>query len=265
MQETVRQLQSLSDFQSVLLPRSLPHLPGWDVAAHYFGGRWPVESAYDFLAAGDGRWLTVIADANDQGVAATVLLAMTRAVLHACPLSAGSERLPFCPMRDTIQQPPHILLGHLNQVLAENSPKGRCLTAFCGVLEPVDGNLHYSNAGHAVPRWWHARDGQVDGVDCAGGLPLGLDRHAVYHHRRVVLEPGDLLVLYSAGLTDCLKNEAAGEAGRSGVDRLDEIVREHARYGAKAVKAALLSRVDDILGGAAPAADIVLVVFGRRG
>ena len=116
--------------------------------------------------------MLLVADAGDQGAPSTALVAMTRVVLHACPLSSGAEKLPFCPLRETIQQPPHIILGHLNRVLFENSLKEQYLAGFCGV--PVDGTLHYSNARHPQPRWWYGRGRYLDGVDGVASLPLAV-------------------------------------------------------------------------------------------
>src|SRR5262249_47295928 len=139
--------------------------------------------------------------ASDQGAPSAALVAMTRVVLHSCPLSSCVERLPFCPIQEPVLQPPHILLGHLNRVLFENTLEDQFMTAFCAVLDPAEGNFHYGNAGHPSPRWWHAAAGEVEALREACGLPLGMEPHAAYHHKRVVLGPGDVVVLYSDGLT----------------------------------------------------------------
>jgi sigma-B regulation protein RsbU (phosphoserine phosphatase) len=260
MQDMLRQSEVLVQMQRVLLPRVLPEMPGWDVAVHYQVGHWPAGNYYDFLPLADGRLLFLTADASDQGAPATALVAMMRVVLHACPLSSGEERLPFCPLRETIQQPPHILLGHLNRVLHENSLPEQHMTAFCGVVEPVDGNLHFASAGHPPPRWWQARRRSVESLPGMAGLPLALDHRAVYHHQRAAVEPGDLLAIYSEGLTGA--QNADGEV--FGRDRLDDILVTQARHGARAVKDAVLTRLDDFLAGADPADDVTLVILGRR-
>src|SRR5262249_4544217 len=149
----------------------------------------------------DGRLFVLIADASDQGAPSAALVAIVRVVLHSCPLSSGVERLPFCPFSQPLIQPPHILLGHLNRILAENSLQEQFLTAFCGVFDSVDGIFHYANAGHPAPRWWRASTGEVEPLRDAAGLPLGVDSKASYHHKRIEIEPGDLLILYSDGLT----------------------------------------------------------------
>jgi serine phosphatase RsbU (regulator of sigma subunit) len=171
MQEMIRQLHTIRDWQRHLLPRHLPHAAGWNLAAHYASGPWPGGDYYDFLTLPDGRVLLLVADASDQGAPAAALMAMVRVVLHSCPLSSGVERLPFCPLRAPGMPPPHVLLGHLNRILAENSLEEQFLTTFCGVLDPADGNFHYANAGHPFPRLWRADAGIVEPLRDAVGLP----------------------------------------------------------------------------------------------
>jgi sigma-B regulation protein RsbU (phosphoserine phosphatase) len=259
MHDMTRRVGLLGDFQRHLLPRRVPEPDGWRVAVHSAVGRWPGGDYYDFLPLPDGRLLTVVADASDHGAPAA-LAAMARVVLHACPLSSGVERLPFCPFHDPLVQPPHVLLGHLNHVLAENAPPGHYLTAFCGVLDPVDGNLHYSNAGHPAPRWWRARTRTVEPLRDAVGQALGLDARSAYHHRRVELEPGDLLVLYTDGLT-----AAPDDRGEPfGVEAVDAAVAQAAaRGGAETVKNWILTTLEAFRGRRETPDDVTLVIFER--
>jgi sigma-B regulation protein RsbU (phosphoserine phosphatase) len=259
MREMLRQLVTLGALQRRLLPRTVPQPIGWQVAVHYEVGRWPGGDYYDFLPLPDGRILMAVADASDHGAPAAALVAMTRVVLHSCPLSSGVEQLPFCPVLEPVLQPPHILLGHLNRVLAENSLEEQFLTMFCGVLDPVDGNFHYANAGHPAPRWWHASSRTVESLRDAGGLPLGVEAHAAYHHKRIVIEPGDVVVFASDGLT-----AAQNELGQIfGCGRLDEVLRQSAPGGAEAVKAAVVAQLEDFLSRQDPEDDVTLVVVGR--
>src|SRR5262249_15301495 len=150
------------------------NLPGWQVAAHYAVSSCPGGDYYDFLPLADGRVLFLVGDASDEGAPATVLIALVRVMLHSCPLNSGVERLPFCPMRGEILQPPHVILGNLNRVLVENSLEEQYMTAFCSLLSPTEGTLHYASAGHPPPLWWRARQGVVESVRDIIGQPLGL-------------------------------------------------------------------------------------------
>jgi sigma-B regulation protein RsbU (phosphoserine phosphatase) len=260
MQEMLRQLHTVRQLQRHLLPRRVPQPTGWNLAVHYAAGLWSGGDYYDFLTLPDGRMLVLVADASDQGAPATALMAMVRVVLHSCPLSSGVERLPFCPLREPGMQPPHVLLGHLNHVLAENSLEEQFLTAFCGLLDPADGNFHYANAGQPFPRLWRASAGIVEPLRDAVGLPLGVDSLASYHHKRINLEAGDALVLYSDGLT-----AAQNDRGQTfGWERLDGAVRRAAGGGAETIKATVLAALDHFLNGREYQDDVTLVVAVRE-
>jgi sigma-B regulation protein RsbU (phosphoserine phosphatase) len=258
MHELQRQLQTLGELQRHLLPREIPRPVGWQIAAHYAG--WPGGDYYDLLPLPDGRILLLVADASDQGAPSAALVAMVRVVLHSCPLSSGVERLPFCPFCEPSSQPPHILLGHLNEVPVENSLEEQFLTAFCGILNPVDGTFHYSNAGHPAPRWWRASSRVVESLRHASGLPLGVNRKASFHHKRIEIEPGDLILLYTDGLT-----AAQNDQGQMfGCERLDDALREAAPHGAEAVKSRVLAKLEDFLDGKDLEDDVTLLILERE-
>lgn len=258
--ELVRQMHTLAELQRHLLPRRLPEESGWDFAAHRAAGRGPGGDYYDVLPLPGGRVLLLMAGAGDQGAPATALVAMARVVLHSCPLSSGAERLPFCPLTGAVQQPPHLLLGHLNRVLFENTLEEQYLTAFCGLLDPAVGDLHYANAGHPAPLWFRAAAGAVEAVRGTAGLPLGADYRSVYHHKRLELEPGDVLVLYTDGLTAAQNGH--GEA--FGTARLERVLKHTGAEGAEEVRDALVAELTEFLGAERLHDDVTLLVLGRR-
>jgi phosphoserine phosphatase RsbU/P len=259
-QETKRQLNMIGELQRHLLPRQLPQPLGWHLTGYYAPGVWPGGGFYDFFTLPDGRVFLLVADASDQGAPAVALVAMLRVVLHSCPLSSGVERLPFCPLKDPSLQPPHIVLGHLNQVLVENALAEQFVTAWCGTLNPVDGQFHFANAGHVAPRWWRARSRTLETIRDPSGLPLGVDRHVSYHHRRMLLEPGDLLILYSTALAAA--ENAHGDFFGSG--RFDEALCEFAPSGAEELKTGLLARLEHFLEGRQPQDDVTLLIVERE-
>ena len=94
----------------------------------------------------------------------------------------------------------------------------------------------------------------------ADGPPLGVYPRATYHHRRIALEPGDLLVLYSDGLT-------AAQNGRGqlfGCGRLDDLIQGAADGGSAGVGAAVQDSLDDFRGGVEPEDDVMLLVLEKR-
>lgn len=251
----------IAELQRHLLPRELPQPPGWRFTVHYSIGPQPSGDYYDFLRLPDDRLVFVVADASGHGGLAAVMMAMLRVTLHTCPLASGADRAPFCPLLGTAVRPPSIVLGHLNRVLLENSLEGQFMTAFYAVLNPADGVVHFANAGHPSPRWWRRATDRVEPLPDVGGIPLGLERDSSYQQARAEIEPGDLLVCYSDGLT-----EAMNEAGEIfGLHRLDTAIRDSvpARRDAEAVKTSVLERLDGFLAGRSAFDDITLVVLQR--
>jgi sigma-B regulation protein RsbU (phosphoserine phosphatase) len=258
--DLVRQLDAVAALQRRLLPRQIPQPRGWRFATHYAVGPRPGGDYYDFLPLPDGRLLLFIADASDEGGPSAALVAMVRVVLRACPLSSGTEHLPFCPLRGEVVQPPHLILGHLNRVLAENSLDNQFMTAFCGLLSPADGSLRYANAGHVPPRLWRATTRTVEPLRDAAGLPLAMEPHTAYHHKGLCVEPGDVLVLYSDGLTACQD----GRGAIFGTEQLDDIVRRRAPDGAEALKAGIVAGLATFLGKEEAQDDVTLVILERQ-
>jgi phosphoserine phosphatase RsbU/P len=258
--ELLRQLQSMGDLQRRLLARFLPQPEGWRLAVHYSVGRQPGGDYYDFATLPDGRVLLLLAGPNDRGPSALALVGMIKVLLHSCPLSSGVERLPFCPVREPALQPPHILLGHLNRVLFENSLEEQFLTAFCAVLEPIGGTFHHANAGRPAPLWLRAATGAVEALPVTSGLPLGADRRASYHERRIEIDRGDVLAFFSDGLTTA--RDWHGQA--FGLERLSDAVREASRDGAEAVRDAVAARLEEFLEGSEPFDDVSLLVVERQ-
>jgi sigma-B regulation protein RsbU (phosphoserine phosphatase) len=258
MQTLEHDLETIGAMQRELLPAEIPQPSGWNLTIHYQVGRWPGGNYYDFLPLPDRRILFLLADASEQGGPAAALAAMLRVFIHSCPLAAGRDQSGFCPMHGEIVQAPHMLLENLNHVIAENSLAGQSMSVFCGILSPLEGTLHFANAGHPSPRWWHARSHAVEALRYSVGLPLGMDVHGTYHHKRIDIEPGDVLVFYTSGLS------AVHRQHEFGLERLDAVLKKSARHGAEAVKNAVISQWRDCLGKSAAQDDVAVVVMQRR-
>jgi serine phosphatase RsbU (regulator of sigma subunit) len=170
--------------QQTLLPRELPRLPGWHVAAHYKPARAVGGDFYDFLYFSDGRVGIVIGDVTDKGVPAALVMATTRSILRSA--SQGSTS-------------PGVVLKRANDLLCPDMAPNMFVTCFYAVLDPQTGRLCFANAGHDLPYQQH--DGTVTELH-ARGMPLGLMPDMHYEEGETVLAPGDSILLYSDGLVE---------------------------------------------------------------
>ncbi len=240
-----RELQVVGEIQRSLLPRELPEIAGFEVAASYETSARAGGDYYDFFPLAGGKWGTFIADVSGHGTPAAVLMAITHAIAHAQP---GTHT------------PPGALLSYLNERLAASyTSGGTFVTAFYAVLDPAARTLTYARAGHNPPRLARG-DGRVVSLDGEGELPLGIDGARRYGEATALLGPGDVLVLYTDGITEAMGPRTAGAApDLFGVGRLDELLREHAGS-AEVVLTRVKREVESFTGGAALGDDRTLIV-----
>jgi serine phosphatase RsbU (regulator of sigma subunit)/anti-sigma regulatory factor (Ser/Thr protein kinase) len=209
-----QQLRLARDIQKTLLPKSIPDLPGWRLAA-YYQPAWEVGGDfYDFIHFPDGRLGIIIGDVTDKGVASALVMATTRSLLRG---AAERERSPAAVLRAA------------NHALVEDIPPNMFVTCFYLLLEPETGRVNYANAGHDLPYRRGPR-----GVEelRATGMPLGLLPDISYDEYETVLEPGELLVFYSDGLV-----EAHDQTGDMfGFPRLQRLLGEAASDGVALIR-----------------------------
>ena len=199
------ELKLVADIQRSLLPRSMPVVPGLDLAAHYQTSRWAGGDYYDLFPLPDGRCGILIADVSGHGTPAAVMMAITHSIAHAYP----------GPL-----DPPAVVLNHVNEQLASRytADSETFVTAFYGVYDPRRRELTYASAGHNPPRLKRCEDGSVLALDGVGNLPLGVFADQRYEQSVQGLRPGDQIIFYTDGITD-----ATDPSGNMfGMTRLDE-------------------------------------------
>jgi serine phosphatase RsbU (regulator of sigma subunit)/anti-sigma regulatory factor (Ser/Thr protein kinase) len=186
------ELRVARTIQQTLLPKEVPAIAGWEIAAHWQPAREVSGDFYDFLPFEDGRLGVIIADVTDKGVPAALVMATTRTLLRA-----AAERLVA----------PGDVLARANDVLCPDIPPKMFVTCLYAVLDPATGVVRYANAGHDTP---YLRRG-AGGVEelRARGMPLGLLPGMPYEEKEIVLEPGDTLLLYSDGLVEAHNTQRA--------------------------------------------------------
>src|SRR3954471_1675510 len=170
--------------QQQFLPRELPKLPEWQIAAYYGPARVVGGDFYDFIDLGEGRIGVVVGDVTDKGVPAALVMARTHSIMRA-----EAPRLVE----------PGLVLARANELLAPEMPARMFVTCLYGVLEPATGRFVFANAGHNLP---YVRTG--DGVIelRATGLPLGLMPGIAYEETEAFVGQGDAMLLYSDGMVE---------------------------------------------------------------
>ena len=236
-----RELQVARLIQHALLPKEVPDLPGWEVAAHYQPARTVGGDFYDFLPLPDGRFGVVIGDATDKGVPAALVMATARSILRG----AAHERFS-----------PGEVLARANDLLCPDMPAHMFVTCLYAILDPASGRLQYANAGHDLPYW--RRDGSVAELR-ARGMPLGLMPGAIYEEREAMLAPGESVLLYTDGIVEAHNTRHE----MFSFPRLRELLGQH-RAGDGPVIHCVLHELDRFTGAEWEQEDDITLITLRR-
>jgi serine phosphatase RsbU (regulator of sigma subunit)/anti-sigma regulatory factor (Ser/Thr protein kinase) len=175
--------------QQTLLPKSLPSISGWGLAADWRPARAVSGDFYDFIYFPDGRLGIVEGDVTDKGVPAALVMATTRSLLRSISESNSA---------------PGEILAMANDKLCPDIPPNMFITCLFAVLDPERGEMLFANAGHNLPILQH--NGHVTQL-LARGMPLGLLPGMEYEEKMVRLEMGDRLLIYSDGLIEAHNTE----------------------------------------------------------
>src|SRR5438093_107511 len=228
--------------QSRLLPERAPEVRGAEIAGFSEPAREVGGDYYDHIVLADGRVALVIADVSGKGMPAALLMSAFRAALLT-QLDGGAE--------------PGAAFGHVNRFLHRSIEPGRFVTAFLAVLDPQSERIDYCNAGHNPP-YLVTRDGRTTTLE-TGGLLLGMLEDSSYAQGVAELAPGNMLVLFTDGVTEAQRADGA----MWGEERLVSTLRE----GACEPCAALVRRIVDAVrafeGGERPSDDITLLIARR--
>jgi serine phosphatase RsbU (regulator of sigma subunit) len=251
--------------QQTLLPKTLPQLPGYHLAAYYQPAREVGGDFYDFLELDDGRLGLVVGDVTDKGVPAALVMATTRTMLRTY-----AQRL-FSPSE---------VLRLSNEALVTDIPPNMFITCLYAILEPESGRLVYANAGHDLPYRRRRRDhsrssssssseegarGALEVVMAeelrATGMPLGLMPGMSYEEKEIVVEEGESVLFYSDGLVEA----HSPEYEMFGFPRLQGLVGAHREGGGSSLIGYLLTELSRFVGqGWEQEDDITLVTLQRE-
>jgi len=236
------QLASARDIQLRLLPARPPEVPGYEVTGfsvpcHEVGGDY-----FDFIELPSGRVVIALGDVSGKGFDAALLMAC----LHA---SVRSQAYTAAPVAEKVRA--------VHRYLWECTPPNRFVTLFYGELDPRTHRLVYVNAGHLPPVLVRS-DGSVEGLE-SGGLPVGLLGDATYADREVYLEPGDLMAIYSDGVTEL--QAPSGE--EFGTTRVVDLLRQNRHLRPTRLRDVFEAVIRDFQGTARALDDLTFVLVQR--
>jgi sigma-B regulation protein RsbU (phosphoserine phosphatase) len=239
-QRIERELEIAAEVQRSILPTRFPDLPGFTFAVRARPARHVGGDFYDIrLVAGDKLGI-LMADVSGKSVHAAIFMAVTRSLFMTEALRTES---------------PGDVMRRVHDLLIEIAgAQGMFVTAFYASIDPENGIMRYARAGHDVPL--HYRQKQVRMLSSEGRF-LGFFDGFFVDEQELQLLPGDLLVLFSDGVTDAVN--AAGE--QFGVERVSHLVQKYAGSGAQAVCDAVFDDVANFQGTAAQFDDITIQVI----
>jgi sigma-B regulation protein RsbU (phosphoserine phosphatase) len=237
-----RELELAARIQKDFLPKSDPSCAELDIAGKNVPCLQVGGDYYDFLTIDDCRLAVTVADVAGKGVSASLLMASLRAALQ-------SEVRPHYRLPD--------MAAKLNAFVHRSSAINSFITFFFAELNRVTGELAYVNAGHNAPLVLGC-DGSVRTLPSTG-LCLGMLPEMTYEERRETLAPGEVMILYTDGLSES-RNAAKEEYGS---DRLADVCRKNPRSAARELMDAIYCDLEVFTGNSPAAADRTLVIVRR--
>jgi serine phosphatase RsbU (regulator of sigma subunit) len=241
-QRIVEELSVAQQIQLSLLPEAPPTVPGWDFAAYYRPARQIGGDFYDFfdLPSKASEWGIIIADVADKGVASALYMALSRTVIRTTAFTGRS---------------PASALMRASDLILSDSQSDLFLSALYAKLDTDTGRLIYCNAGHNPGLWFHAATAEFEELTTPG-IILGAFEDIELEEKRVDIAPGDLLVLYTDGVTETIDPDEQ----EFGVPRLCSVVASLADTSARQILEGVVDAVDTFGKGAPPFDDLTLVV-----
>jgi len=236
-----QELRVAGKIQSSFLPQRLPDIPGWQLAATLRPARETSGDFYDVIPLPNGRFGILIADVADKGTGAALYMALSRTLLRTYALQYHTR--------------PDYVLRVANRRILMDTENDLFVTVFYGVLDPATGEFIYGNAGHMPPYVLRA-DVEPEPL-MRTGMPLGLYGGESWEQGSMTLGAGDVLLLYTDGVTDA-ENERGEFFGRQ---RLVDVAQTHVGSATRTLQRAVLSEVYDFVEDSVQSDDITLLLL----
>lgn len=260
-QRLENELVIAQEVQAQLFPTHTHEVPGLDLYGICRPARTVSGDYYDFLPFEEGKVAIAAGDVSGKGISAALLMATIHSAVRAYSLEAA-----VTPQMATAAAysgsslaysngdlSPAMLMSLLNRQLYRSTPAEKYATLFLGAYSTRTRVLTYCNAGH-LPPVVLSLDGRVRRLD-AGGTVVGLFNEVSFDEGELRLDPGDIVLAYSDGLT-----EPENEFGEFGEERLIDLIRENRHQPLERISEAVMSAVLDWIGGNEQPDDMTLVL-----
>lgn len=245
-QKTQTELEFARRIQTGFLPDILPEIPGWQLAASLEPAREMSGDFYDVIPLPSGKLGLLVADVADKGVGPALYMALSRTLLRTFATQFESE--------------PGLVFEFTNERLLQDALESMFVTVFYAILDPQAATLTYANAGHNPPLVLRAKDISNPELLSRTGTALGVMEGQTWESKTIPLASGDLLILYTDGVTEAQDTENT----LFGEESLLDAVRARAGEMVGEIHAAILESIRAFVGGAPQFDDITLMTIKRE-
>jgi len=237
------EVQLARQIQQTFIPDELPVLEGWEIAARWLTARQVGGDFYDVMQLPGKRIGFFIADVADKGIPAALFMALTRTLVRAAVVETDS---------------PAEALRRVNDLLIPDTHQGMFVTAVYAVLYPETGELVYANAGHNPPFWLN-REGKIEGL-ARTAMALGVVEGAEVKEQRIQLEPEEILLFYTDGLSEAI----AQNGDFFGEKRIMDALKTNAGLSAEEILESIENDLGEFVGEEIQSDDLTLLLLRRQ-
>lgn len=238
-----QELRTAHNIQASFLPDRIPEYEGWSLAARWVPVRNVAGDFYDFFPLDDGRVAVVIADVSGKGIPASLFMALTVTMLRFAM---------------TLNLPPGEVTRRANELIIDEQRSKMFATTFISYVDLREGWVEYASGGHNLPIVYRASTGACEYLS-ASGVAVGIFKGADFANERTRLDPGDILVLYTDGITEVINDDEE----EFGEERIETLLASHADRPACELTEMLLQAIEDFAGSQDLFDDATLVVIKR--
>jgi len=237
------ELKVASEIQKRLLPSMNPEIEGYDICGRNTPAKEMGGDYFDFISLKDGKWAICLGDVSGKGITAALLMSNLQATIR-------SQSIKNISTNEAMSQ---------SNILLHNSTNSdKFVTCFYCILDPKKHTLESTNAGHDYPYLYRSKDEQIRLK--LGGPILGFMPDSEYKTESTVLDPGNLIMIYSDGLTDAISPE--GE--EFGEEKLLDLVNKNINLMPDELSEFIFNAIKDFSGDYPNRDDMTLIILRRH-